>query len=354
MSGEVAVQAVENPLLLAEAGRSSNMADDSKIRASSTPPRQTPAPIASSSSSSSLPRRLYVKTGRPSSVDQLQFPEPLSLKFRLCHGLPYAITGVFFLYGSTCYYPDGDPMVGGLIFCIGGIAFLWSDCLDWYNNNRVGCFRYEKYRESYEKYIEGKGYAPANSEIGMFQRAENGINYGISILGSGFYCIGGFFFIPSTHTLLVGLWIFILGSAVIMISQSWKLYRFFIVPYCEVRRQQNQQVIDDIEVEGNNSHVYDFDSVSFSIDFFSLLGGFTYFFGCIYFLPWIDHDRAGDIVAANWFTCGGAAFAVSGLSLLYRYFIQWPPRYPHQSQTRQQIIDAAPNTAFTTEADHVQ
>ena len=72
MSGEVAAQAVENPLLLAEAGRSSDMADDSKTRASSTPPRQTPAPIASSSSSSSLPRRLYVKAGRPSSVDQLQ------------------------------------------------------------------------------------------------------------------------------------------------------------------------------------------------------------------------------------------------------------------------------------------
>ena len=295
---------------------------------------------------------------RKTSIDQCRFPEPLTLQFRLCHGIPYAVTGIFFFYGSTCYYPDGDPMVGGIIFCIGGIAFLWSDCLEWYNNNRVGCFNYEKYKDSYEKYIEGKGYAPENSEMGMFQRAENGINFGLSAVGSGFYCLGGFFFIPSTHTLLIGLWIFIFGSAFIIISQSWKIYRFFIAPYSKFRQQQRQQITtsDDTEVDNNfvceYTHAYDFDVISFSIDFFTLLGGFTYFFGCIYFLPWIDHDRAGDIVAANWFTCGGAAFAFSGLFLLYKYFIQWPPRYPHLSQTRQQIAQAIDSTTVIAITDH--
>ena len=139
-----------------------------------------------------------------------------------------------------------------------------------------------------------------------------------------------------------------------MISQYWKLHRFFIVPYFEARRRDSQQISNDLETDGDNSHAYNFDGVLFSIDFFSLMGGFTYFFGCIYFLPWIDHDRAGDIVAANWFTCGGAAFALSGLSLLYRYFIQWPPMYPHHSQTRQQILVDPPNTTFVVESDQMK
>ena len=151
MSEKVVAPPVENPLLVVDAVKGSSVVVDTKIRSASIPPTRTPALIASStSSSSSSSMRHVVKMARTPSVDQRQFPEPLSLKFRLCHGLPYAITGIFFLYGSTCYYPDGDPLVGGLIFCFGGMAFLWSDCLDWYHNNRVGCFHYEQYRESYE------------------------------------------------------------------------------------------------------------------------------------------------------------------------------------------------------------
>ena len=75
------------------------------------------------------------------------------------------------------------------------------------------------------------------------------------------------------------------------------------------------------------------------------------FFGCIYFLPWIDHGE----LEISWLRTGlhvEVLLSPFPVCLLYKYFIQWPPRYPHLSQTRQQIAQAIDSTTVIAITDH--
>ena len=90
--------------------------------------------------------------------------------------------------------------------------------------------------------------------------------------------------------------------------QSWKLWRFYIVPF----------LTGESEV----------DLAALWVDFFAGFGGFCYFFGCIYFLPWLDKTNDDTDVAANWFMLGGLSYTISGGAMLYRYFFESPKRFP--------------------------
>ena len=92
------------------------------------------------------------------------------------------------------------------------------------------CFHYEEYRLSFERSIEGDNFDPEDSFNGKFQRAENGLNFALSAFGSFLYFVGAFAFVPSFNELVIGLWIFIAGSAVIVMAQvrhSLCVYLFF-------------------------------------------------------------------------------------------------------------------------------
>ena len=236
-----------------------------------------------------------------SSLVHRKYPEELSVEWRLAHSLPFASAGTMFFIGSFYYYPRGNMAMGGIIFVIGGAAFLFADTWEWWTNNRVGCIYYEEYRLSYERSLQRKNWFPEESDIGRLQRAENGLNFGLSILGSFLYFLGAFFFLPPYNYMVQGLWIFITGSVFIMIAQVWKVYRSVNVSHIE-----------------DEEEVIDWDGVT--VDTLAGLGGSSYLVGSAFFLPWIDTSNAATMLAANCFLLGGLFYVASGVFLIKRYF----------------------------------
>lgn len=249
-----------------------------------------------------------LKTERESLLRQKIYPQPLTLSWRIIHAIPYLIGGTTFLFGSLCYFTGGNTLAGdyeagGWLFTIGSVGFLFADIFEWNKNNRVGCLDSKQERVEWEHL--NSGYLSRKSLLGLcgltgLQRAENGINFAYSALGSLLYLIGSIMFIPSLDSLALGTWIFIIGSAIIFTSQMWKLYRY-------------ESFADD--VPGVN------------VDLWAGLGGLAYAVGSVQFLPEYDTSDFATNVAATWFTLGGAAFTLSGLFIVYRYFIATPPMY---------------------------
>lgn len=233
-----------------------------------------------------------------------KYPQPLTFSWRLWHAIAYLIGGTTFLVGSTEYLPsiatDTGYVIGGWLFTIGSAAFVYADASEWWLNNRVGCFMYDHYEEDYEKQVS-KTMAPKETLVGRYQRAENGLNFFFSLTGSTIYLIGSIFYIPSTNESLLGTELFIYGSACIFLSQSWKIYRA------------------GFPIQ---------DWPAFGVDLFAGLGGVAYFIGSILFLPTYNTSTYIATVGASIFILGGSFFTISGLFIIYRYFLT-APTFPH-------------------------
>lgn len=238
--------------------------------------------------------------------------QPLSLLWRINHTIPYLIGGTTFLLGSYQYLPSvSNYVLGGWLFTIGSAGFLYADLHEWWKNNRVGCAFDQEYRDDYELQL-GKNFDPPSSICGQFQRAENGLNFAFSAFGSLLYLIGSILFIPSLNAVVLGTIIFIPGSAVIFVSQMWKLYRAGCVsPSAALNRFEDrsfalQNLAGDLPGVG--------------VDLCAGLGGLAYFVGSYLFLPSIAVTEGQILRAAIWFLTGGSLFTLSGLFIVYRYF----------------------------------
>lgn len=186
-----------------------------------------------------------------------------------------------------------------------------ADLNEWWKNNRVGCFHYADYEESYESEVGRKHFGDKNSPNGRYKRSENGRNFLFSAFGSFLYLVGSILFIPSLNCIVYGTIVFIPGSLVIFLSQSWKLYR------SACWRDFNP---DDKSFDVSN---WKQDASGFLVDLNAGLGGFFYMIGSILFLPQVALYYA----AACWFILGGTAFSISGVCMWYRYFATI--NYPH-------------------------
>jgi len=246
-----------------------------------------------------------------------KYPLKLSLSWRLIHATLYNIGGFTFLIGSLCYFPSlANYVVGGWLFTIGSTGFLAADVLEWYTNNRVGCWDNASQRADFEAAV-GTHMESKETCFGQYQRAENGINFAFSAFGSTLYLIGSIMFIPSLDLIVLGTEVFIAGSTVIYLSQGWKVYR--------------QGCFNESDVHDKSWSMKNYlpDIPALFVDAFAGFGGVFYFVGSIYFLPAYDITDADTIRAAAWFTAGGAAFTISALSIVYRYFFVHPPAYYH-------------------------
>jgi hypothetical protein len=174
-------------------------------------------------------------------------------------------------------------------------------------NNRVGCAFDDEYREDYEK-NNSRYYESADSFSGKYHRAENGLNFAFSALGSLLYLIGSILFIPSLDQIVLGTEIFIPGSFVIFVSQSWKIYR----AACS-----NSQFPFDKSFSLDNLHQ---DLPGFGVDAAAGLGGLAYMIGSYLFLPENAVTESQILLAAVWFIVGGSLFTISGICIVYRYF----------------------------------
>jgi len=252
------------------------------------------------------------------------YPKPLSLGWRICHSSAYMVGGSTFLVGSLQYFPIINQLVlGGWLFTIGSAGFLFADALEWWTNNRVGCFAYDAYEESFEA-VMGDRFSDKRTCAGRYQRAENGLNFFTSMMGSLLYLIGSIMFIPSLAAIVTGSYVFLYGSAFIFIAQSWKLYR--AACFNEETRDKRFQITN-----------WKQDLPGFLVDLFAGLGGGAYFVGSFVFLPQYDLNDHDTNIAAGWFTCGGTCFFLSAVCMWYRYYCTL--NYPHEKKHADHLGD---------------
>ena len=240
-----------------------------------------------------------------------RYPEVLSLEWRFTHSIAYLIGGLTFTLGSIYYLPDMyDEISGAVLFLIGSTAFVFADVFELFKNNHVGCWDYKPYEKSYEEKVGKYMQYPADTCLGSYSRAENGINFAFSATGSFFYLVGSVLFFPQLN-ILDGTIVFIFASLIIVLSQSWKLYR----------------AAYNVEDQSFNLTNFSRDLPAIGIDTGAGLGGLFYAVGSIYFLPVYDTSDTAETTAATWFILGGIAFTTSGLFMIYRYF--FTKNYPH-------------------------
>jgi hypothetical protein len=122
------------------------------------------------------------------------------------------IGGLTFAFASIAYFPvfarviDSNNLAGWM-YTVGSFSFLVADLMEW-NHYRPACFSSSIENEQYKI----------------------GFNFLLSVVGSLLYLLGSIFFIPSTGNLQLGEIIFIVGSTIILLSQSWKCYRTCTTP----------------------------------------------------------------------------------------------------------------------------
>ena len=272
------------------------------------------------------------------------FPEDVSLNWRKFHFFPYLGGGTLFVAGSFQYLPSISKFVlGGWLFTIGSAFFTFTDAFEWWKNNRVGCFAYSDYSDSYDEYNTRVYGYPAKSDslykstYMKYKRATPGLNFFLSLIGSFLYLIGSILFIPE-KTIELGTWVFIYGSACITISQSWKLYRTGCEPATTaidvgLDANANSDADADADVDPNGNVANKDIDLSFSfkklvadlpvfgIDFGAGIGGFFYLIGSILFLPMYDTTDYIATEAAWLFIIGGFCFFISGCCMGYKYFL---------------------------------
>eukprot|EP01036_Dinobryon_divergens_P024854 gene24854-33341_t len=248
---------------------------------------------------------------RPLFYKGQSFPSSLSLNWRIFHWITYIIGGLTFTVGSYQYFPSVSNFVlGGWLFTIGSLGFAIADFNEWWKNNRVGCFYYEDFEDSFER-TSCTTFDAADTFKGKFQRAEVGLNFFLSWTGSTLYLIGSIFFIPSLNALVTGTYIFIVGSAVIFTAQMWKLTRSMYNI-----KENSYQFANVLE-----------DTPGAIVDATAGFGGLCYLVGSVIFLPEYDLSDAETFQAAAWFQVGGCLYLLSGIALGYRYF--FTQNYPH-------------------------
>ncbi|CAF1226904.1 unnamed protein product [Didymodactylos carnosus] len=240
---------------------------------------------------------------------------PQSLTWRFFHGTHYMLGGLFFICGSCMYFPTAihNPNfrslnVGGWLFTTGSFFFLLADLQEWYYY-RIGCCFDKKYRSTYETVNADLFQHPKNSIRGVYERAVIGINFFMSACGSALYLAGSILFIEVfSKYLVVGEWLFIIGSAVIYISQGWKLYRSGCT---NINNRHDQKF--------TISNLLN-DKPALGVDFFAGAGGIFYFIGTILFLPQFNKTDSDEGLSAIIFVIGGTCFTLSGLFLQYRHY----------------------------------
>jgi len=242
--------------------------------------------------------------------ENLPYPVPLSAAWRITHCACYIIGASTFAVGSALYYPAiSDYNGGGWLFTIGSTVFAYADLTEWWTNNRVGCFCYKHFYLSYESRV-GRYFDPPNSSTGRYQRAENGINCFFSLFGSMLYLIGSILFIPSLEAEVTGTYLFIFGSMVICISQSWKIYR----AGCLDEERPSNRHFQLKNLSG--------DIPAFIVDCSEGIGGLAYLIGSVLFLPQYDVDRISSRIAATWFEVGSLFYVIATVALFYHYFLR--------------------------------
>lgn len=125
-----------------------------------------------------------------------------TILWRAIHAFGFALGGTTFIAGTAMYWLPADntaaALAGGVCYILGSLGFLSVDVL----------------------------------EAITFKECPLRANILLSAAGSTLYVIGSVGFLPSilNKSNLLGVWGFILGSALIFVSQCWKVARLSAGP----------------------------------------------------------------------------------------------------------------------------
>lgn len=231
-------------------------------------------------------------------IPQFKSTADNSTNWKLWHGINYMCGGIFFVFGSLCYYPfsnnyvSGD-ILGGWLFTIGSLNFLLADLTEW-DHFKFGCVNnpvVPNVDNSFKAYLK---------------RAEMGLNFFSSAIGSLLYLLGSIYFIPAMNNIALGEYLFIYGSIIIFFSQGVKCYR-------SLKTNEKDPSDQRINIENINS-----DLKGFLVDLFAGLGGLFYTIGTYLFMEIITTEDL--IFSVHFFMLGGCSFFASGVFMQLRYF----------------------------------
>lgn len=258
------------------------------------------------------------------------FPSRVTRNWKILHGTLYVTGAVIFTAGSYQFFPSVDrPTLGAWLFIIGSVGFVYGDGMEWWHNNRVGCFLDRAYQVSYEKQLNGE-YEPRDTWRGYIQRASNGTNYFLSVSASFIYLIGSIAFIPSMNMTFSGTVLFTIGSLAVVVSQFWKLWRIGV----DSRRRPNAYCSCIWSKFATH-----FNSVIMKAN--TLLGGLAYLIGSIYFFPQIDTNDSITTIAAFWFMLGSAFYVVAAFVVASEYY--WSLRIKKRYRRKMTVVIDTPS-----------
>ena len=174
------------------------------------------------------------------------------------------------------------------------------DCLIFFIQ---GCLWYSDYEKSYEEQL-GENFYPQHTYIGKYQRAANGLNYSLSLLGSIMYLIGSITFLP------------VLDAAGYSISSlySWELNCLCFSMWKLWRIGSRNNAIEPCGCAFRLSNFHNH-WANFWVKLMTGLGGLAYLVGSIYFLPEVDTTKFITEVAVFWFVIGSVFYIIAAACL---------------------------------------
>ncbi|KAG2497603.1 hypothetical protein HYH03_004347 [Edaphochlamys debaryana] len=202
---------------------------------------------------------------------------PESRAWKLLHALAFVLGGTTFISGTVALFFPGYDTLSALLYTIGSCGFLSVDV----------------------------------QEFLTFEGAVLRANIAMSLVGSSLYVVGSVGFFPSVFAWspLIGIWGFILGSAVIGISQAIKTYRIGATNTDGAFSLRH--LITDTDAR-----------TSAGVETGACLGAWCFFFGTCLFNrgPLEGPDSVMQTVLWTW-VAGSCFFTLGSAFLCYRHFV---------------------------------
>ena len=264
-----------------------------------------------------------------SSTVKLLRPEKFQLSFywRLLHSFLNIFGGIMFFLGSAQYYPSKNKELrGSAMFVLGSCCFFSAEWIDIY----VAFTHAAAENLELTKLSDNK--AVSNIESGVKDSTEQSLtrspfmsdeilNLFLAVLGSLNYLLGCILFIPLLEVMTIGDYLFISGSVVIMISQSWKVWR----AGC---RAPTPAQDSSTETTPSHSNKTAFSlsnilagNIPMTIGALSMgVGALTFLIGSILMLPQYETSVLITDIAVDFFLIGSALFANTGFCICYNHF----------------------------------
>ncbi|CAF3826252.1 unnamed protein product [Adineta steineri] len=229
-----------------------------------------------------------------------------SLKWKIFHGIYSMLGGICLICGSCMYFADiiryssMALTAGGWFLTAGSFFLLLADFQQWWYD-RIDCYINNKSQNLLQR--------SHSIKQNRLKNRKNAINSFLAACGSACYFIGSILLIPDFEKYAnIGNKFIMIGSAIIFISASWKIYRNGSINTANPsdRHFRLINIVNDIP--------------ALSTDICVGLGGAFYFFGVFFSPPNYDTNDFDINISAALCVTGGSFFFLASLFLQFQYY----------------------------------